>query len=164
MTDLFGLPAHPFLVHLPVVLAPLVLLLVIGMAVRPLWRRRYGWLLLGGCFVLVAGMILATQSGEGLQEALNGVVKVDKHADLGNTTKNLSLLLFLGALVFVFVGRWVDGTARRSAGAAAAVTPNWLLPVLGGVLSVLSALVVVWTIRTGHEGARVVWDGVLPKK
>ena len=113
---------------------------------------------------MAAGLVLAAQSGEELDNALKGAVKVDKHAELGEMTRNLSFLLFLVALAFVFVGRWVDGKARRSAGAAAAAAPSWLMPVLGAVLSIVSLLVFVWSIRAGHEGARVVWDGVLPKK
>jgi hypothetical protein len=38
-----GLPAHPLLVHIPVVLLPLAALGVVGMALRSSWHRRYRW-------------------------------------------------------------------------------------------------------------------------
>ena len=30
-----------------------------------------------------------------------------------------------------------------------------------GVAAVISVLLAIWTIRTGHEGAKVTWSGVL---
>ena len=44
MDTFAGLPAHPLLVHAPVVLVPVVALLVILMIVRPQWLERFGWL------------------------------------------------------------------------------------------------------------------------
>jgi hypothetical protein len=46
MDKLFGLPAHPFLVHVPIVLLPLSAIGVVLMAVRPSWHRSYRWVVL----------------------------------------------------------------------------------------------------------------------
>ena len=164
MTELFGLPAHPLLVHMPVVFAPLVMLLALATVLYPPWRRSFGWLLLCASVVMFGGMVGAANSGQRLEKILDGLVKVDKHAALGERTRLLSFILVLAVLAFVFVGRWADGKAANSVGSAAASAPRWLVPVVGAVMSVLSVLVVVWSIRTGHEGAKAVWDGVIPKK
>ena len=42
INNLFGLPAHPLLVHAPIVLVPLCLVAAIFMAAKPEWRRRFG--------------------------------------------------------------------------------------------------------------------------
>lgn len=162
MTKLFNLPAHPLLVHAPIVLAPLLFLAILLVLVRPAWQGRQLWLLTGASAVLVVGMILATQSGEGLQEALSGIVDVDEHAELGETTRLLSLLLFVVVLAWAAVS--TVAAKRRSVGAAAAQQSGALRvlkPALGVGALLLSLLVTFWTIRTGHEGAKVVWDGVL---
>ena len=39
----FGLPAHPLMVHLPVVLIPLAGIIAIVFAFRPAWLDRFGW-------------------------------------------------------------------------------------------------------------------------
>ena len=41
--NLFGLPAHPLLVHIPVALIPLCAAGAIVMVVSASWRQRIGW-------------------------------------------------------------------------------------------------------------------------
>ena len=41
MRTIFGLPAHPLLVHLAVVLVPVTAVAVVVATLRPAWRRRY---------------------------------------------------------------------------------------------------------------------------
>ena len=40
METLFGLPAHMFLIHAPIVLLPIVASVSVAVAVVPRWRRR----------------------------------------------------------------------------------------------------------------------------
>ena len=54
MDTFFGLPAHPLLVHIPVVLVPLALVGVIVMVSRPSWWGRYEWATL---VIAVAGAV-----------------------------------------------------------------------------------------------------------
>ena len=60
LDQLLGLPAHPLLVHLPVVLLPLVALGVVALAARPAWRPRYAGLVLVGAVVGALGVLSAT--------------------------------------------------------------------------------------------------------
>jgi hypothetical protein len=47
MDTLFGLPAHPLLVHMPIVLIPLAAIGVVVMLIKPAWHQRYRWVVLG---------------------------------------------------------------------------------------------------------------------
>ncbi len=70
MDTFAGLPAHPLLVHAPVVLVPVVALLVILMIVRPQWLERFGWLAVGLAGLALVTGVLAENSGEALEEAV----------------------------------------------------------------------------------------------
>ena len=43
LVTIFGIPAHPLLVHAVVVLLPLAAVCAAALAVRPSWRQRYAW-------------------------------------------------------------------------------------------------------------------------
>src|SRR5579871_5886442 len=101
LDSLFGLPAHIFLVHIPVVLIPLGAL---G-AVLMLWPRlRY----VVGCWVcgilVVAGIAtqLAISSGQALREYVQETQLVRDHTRIGENIRPWLLLLFL-ALVGVML-------------------------------------------------------------
>lgn len=146
MTELFGLPAHALLVHAPVALTPLVVIFCAIVLLRPGLRTRFGWWAAGASAALSVALFLAKESGEGLTEVLGIEQAVEKHEQLGNQTFVISLLLFIAVVAGVVVGR------KRQDGSQ---VPR----ILGVVATVLGALVFVWTIRTGHAGADLVWDG-----
>jgi hypothetical protein len=64
----FGLPAHPLLVHIPVVLVPLLGVAVVVLALRPAWRARYGPAAAVSAVVTMVGAILAAGAGEALRD------------------------------------------------------------------------------------------------
>ena len=99
---LFGIPAHPLMVHLPVVLLPLCALIALVLAVRPSLVRHFGipFVVLTG--VSFIGTFLATESGEGLQELLNEkAAAIERHAEWGDRTRIAALVFFLLAIAFV---------------------------------------------------------------
>lgn len=149
MGELFGVPAHPLLVHIPIVLLPLLALLAIVMAAKPSWRSRLMWTLLVATLVAAVVTFWATQAGEELQDALQPALgsKGDRHAELGDQTSVLAWVFCVGAAAMFVVDRWFK-RLMRSANALA-----WTVAALGVVTT-------VWVIRTGHEGARITWDGV----
>jgi hypothetical protein len=68
LSDAFGLPAHPLLLHVPVVLVPVLSVVTVALAVRPAWRVRFG---LGAgvlAIVTMAGTILTAGAGEALKK------------------------------------------------------------------------------------------------
>jgi uncharacterized membrane protein len=67
VSKLFGLPAHPLIVHIPVVLLPIAVLGAILIVVSPAWRARIGWLVVVAAGVSLLFVQLAIGSGEVLQ-------------------------------------------------------------------------------------------------
>jgi hypothetical protein len=68
LSNAFGLPAHPLLLHVPVVLVPVLSVATVALAVRPAWRLRFG--LSAGVLAIVtmAGTILTAGAGEALKK------------------------------------------------------------------------------------------------
>ena len=157
MLKLFDLPAHTFFVHAPAVLVPLVSLAAVAIALRPEWRRRFGWLVLGGSVATLVATLFAVSSGEAFDEFLDGAVPTARHAELGGQTRLLVFLLVLVIAALLFWGRKrdrdadVDGNSLGRATIALAVL----------TIAVASAAT-VWVVMTGHEGARITWTGIFP--
>jgi hypothetical protein len=89
MDTFAGLPAHPLLVHAPVVLVPVVALLVILMIVRPQWLERFGWLAVGLAGLALVTGVLAENSGEALEEAVEDSASrtlLHAHEEAGETS------------------------------------------------------------------------------
>lgn len=149
MGELFGVPAHPLLVHIPIVLLPLLAVLAIVMAAKPTWRSRLLWPLVVVALVAAVFTFLATQAGEELDEALQPALgtKGERHAELGDQTALLATIFFVGAAAMIVVERWYKKLTRSATALA------WTVAAVGVVTT-------VWVIRTGHEGARITWDGV----
>jgi len=165
LEKIFGLPAHPLLVHAPVILIPLCAIGAIWIAISPTWRHRIGWIVL----VLAGGAVGASQlaagSGEALQDAMDkDTALVERHADLGDTFVWFALVFFLAVLALM---AW-DTMQRRKA-AAAGEEPD--LHELGrsGIAIALAVLVIVTAVgasfrvyQVGHSGAESVWEKTTP--
>ena len=86
-----GLPAHPLVVHLPVVLVPLAALAVLALALRPRLLRTFGVVVTVLAGVGFAGALLATNSGEALEESFRAAGQtipetLRDHAEITATT------------------------------------------------------------------------------
>jgi hypothetical protein len=153
LTSLFGLPAHPFLVHIPVVLIPLGALGAVLM-LWPRLRSMIGWWVCG--LLVVAGIAtqLAISSGQDLKHYVRQSDLVHQHTRIGENIRPWLLLLFL-ALVGVML---IDRALRRRPAPPGTRDP---LAIVGIGLSVLSivfaAMSVYWIYRIGHSGSKAVW-------
>jgi hypothetical protein len=172
ITSLFGLPAHVFLVHIPIILVPLV---AIG-AVLMFWpalRRRLGWTVVVLAFVAFAATLVATETGKSLRAYVVRTSLVREHTRIGENLRPWTFLLF-GALFALVAWEWwtsrqaaPSGDAVRAAGSVTVgtrtFTPLLVRRVTVGlvVASVLFAgLSVYWLYRIGHTGARAQWQVV----
>lgn len=160
MERIFDLPAHPLMVHFPVVAIPVLCILAILMAVSGRLRRSLGLptVLLGAACLV--STFMTTRSGEALVEPLFLESVIKEHRELGQTTLWLVLLLFVFLCIQFAVGRNIDKKSGDSFDLPAMAKPG--LMVLSAVVVVLSVLSTVWVVRTGHEGAKVTWAGQLP--
>ena len=146
--SVFDLPTHVLAVHLPVVLIPVLGIATVVVALREDWRRRYAVALLVATAVALGSVFVAMRTGEEFDSLLEGQVNVDDHESYAQTT--------LWYVVAWFV---------TMAGLVVAMRRGALRQVILGatVLAVvLASMSTYWVVRTGHEGARVTWEGVVP--
>lgn len=151
LKTLFGLPAHPLLVHIPIVLIPLCAIGAVGMFWKP-WRDRLGWatvIILGFTGIMTQ---LAIGSGEALEEASNEREALLKaHTSIAENIRPWLLLFFVFLLAFLLVIR-----RRRQAGRSESLR-NPVLAILFALTLVNATISVYWVQRIGHTGAESVW-------
>ena len=168
--QLFDLPAHPLLIHAPIVLLPIAATLTIVLALKPAWRRRAGLFPFSGVFVVTVLLFGAKESGESFTNAFDsafgeGAIDIDRHEELGNMTFVLTLV-WLAAMFALTMWEAVQRRDATDANGAteAALTPSpYVSYGLSALASLFAVLATIWLIRTGHEGAEVVWSPVVPQ-
>lgn len=144
---MFGLPAHPLLVHAPVVLIPILLAAIVALTVKPQWRAKGGPYLAAGAIGIFVLCVLAAGSGEKLEARVGEGPLVEEHAELGEQLRLIALFLALAVTAWVLATR----AAVKNTALTAIVTPLAVASVA------LGALATVWDVRTGHAGAKAVW-------
>jgi hypothetical protein len=144
----FGLPAHPLLLHVPVIFDPLLALASIFFALRAGPRRRYGLLWAAFAVVALAATVLTAGAGEAFMDnrpQVSAVLRDHKEA-----AETLRLLMFgLTAAILVLVA--LDWSALRRRVPAAATTA------LAALVAVLALGAGFFTVRAGHLGAKAAW-------
>lgn len=146
----FGLPAHPLLVHLPVVLVPCLVIATVALIVRPAWRARFGFALGALAVVALAATVVAAGAGEQLLEhERDAGGLVHEHAEAADT---LRLLMFaLTAAILLLLARdWRVSRGDAVGGRAVAA-------VLAVATLALAAGAGFFVVRTGHLGAKATW-------
>ena len=155
-----GIPAHPLLVHLPVIFVPLLIILSLAYALLPRWRPRTDWAVVLLAITTPIAALLARESGLALRARLireqavsaQDLAGIAKHESYGTTTFVLSCVLGVLALAMVGVQ-----TARRRR--SRRVLPAWLS--LGLIVLVILACVAdgYYVFKTGDTGSHLVWQG-----
>jgi uncharacterized membrane protein len=144
-----GLPLHPLMVHVVVVLLPLAAIGVAALAVKPSWRGRYGGLVVVIAALATLAVPVASSSGEDLEHRVGdpGV-----HAQLGDTLIWFAIPLLVAAVALFWLQRHTSRPAGERAGASGKVA------VLIAVLAVVVAAAnLVQVYRVGDSGAKAVW-------
>jgi hypothetical protein len=137
----FGIPAHPLIIHAVVVLLPLAAIDMIAMVLIPPFRGKVQKYFVAGTLVVATGSaFLAKESGEALR-AVNGVSEY--HQEWGSRTFYAALaLVVLSAIWF-----WLD------------TKPRSVYKRITGVLVVIvSVAAITATVLAGHSGAQSVWE------
>lgn len=153
-----GLPAHPLVVHLPVVLIPLTLVLAI---VAVAWRGGRRWLSLAvliGATGSMLGAQVAVMTGDWLEEHVDRSSLISEHAELGEGARTFAILMFLAAVAF-FVREWSNRLpgGERLRGLLA---PRAVAVAISVALLATAILSTVWVVRAGHMGAKAAWSDV----
>lgn len=154
ISNLFGLPAHPLMVHAAVVMLPLAALLTLIVVIWPRARRWWGPIALVLAVTATIAVGLAQGSGEQLEDRVTETELVKEHTSQGETVLPWAIAVTLVAVAAVAI----EPLSRRYPGAK--------LTGRGGriVLVVVTSVAVVgatWTIiDVGHSGAKATWNDV----
>lgn len=132
---------------------PLATLATLVLAFRPTWRRRVGFVLPVVAVVVLGVTQLAISSGSAFDEIVGDRVDTDTHESLALMTRNFIGVFVVASLLLAILDRW------HVRGGPSFVGSGVLVLVVAAVAS--SLLATAWMIRTGDEGARLVWDGIL---
>jgi len=154
LENLFGLPAHPLLVHLPVVMVPIAAAMAIAMTIRPAWLDRFGWWLVGTSGLGFVGAILAAGSGEALEERVRESEILEHHTELGETARLVAGILFVIALLVV------GKNADESNGVTNFMKSKVGVAVVSAALVVSAGAAAYTMVDAGHQGAKASWHDV----
>jgi uncharacterized membrane protein len=158
----FGIPAHPLLVHVPVVFVPLLILVTLAYGLLPRWRSRLDWAVVALAVATPIGCYVTRASGLAFRSRLirhksvsdQDLAKINTHQSFGTMTLLLSCALGLVALALVAV---TVLRARRSGTAGNGFGPVVLVLVV--LAFVASAVTGYYVFKTGDSGAHIVWQG-----
>ena len=160
LENLFGLPAHPLLVHLPVVMVPIAAAMAIAMTIRPAWLDRFGWWLVGTSGLGFVGAILAAGSGEALEERVRESEILEHHTELGETARLVAGILFVIALLVVGTRHWMRKNADESNGVTNFMKSKVGVAVVSAALVVSAGAAAYTMVDAGHQGAKASWHDV----
>jgi uncharacterized membrane protein len=150
--ELFGLPAHPLVVHAAVVLLPLAAVVTVVCAAVPRARKYYGPVALGLALMAVVAVGLAQGSGESLQERVDETALVAEHTQQGERVLPwaVAVLVSAGAVTALpWLERWRPSLPAKQ------ITIAML------VVAVVAGVGATWTVmEVGHSGAKATWDQV----
>jgi uncharacterized membrane protein len=148
--SVFGVPAHPLFVHVPIAFIPLAALGAIALALRPRWRRPYGWLVVVFAAFGAAGAQLATGSGESLEEGRQ-IRDIGDHPELGELARTLGVILLALVVTLYLLDRWRSHPRLRR-------VPAWVTPVVAALTVVGAIGATAAVVAAGHTGAKSVWE------
>jgi len=149
INTLFGLPAHPLVVHAAVVLLPIAAVALIVVAAVPKARRVYAPVVFGVALLATIAVGLAQQSGESLEGQVTRTEQLEEHTEQGQT-----VLPWAIAVTVVSAAVAAEPYLRGRLGK---VSPNLVAGVLI-VGSLVAGVGATWTvIEVGHSGATSVW-------
>ncbi len=150
--ELFGLPAHPLVVHAAVVLLPLAAVLTVVCAALPRARRHYAPVALGLAIVALVAVGLAQGSGEALEESVDETELVEEHTGMGERVLPWSIAVVVAAAAVTAI----PVLERRRP-----TIPGRTITAVVVVLAVVAGAGATWTvIEVGHSGAKATWSDV----
>lgn len=136
-----GLPAHPLLIHLPIVLGPVVGLMALLLLVPGL-RTRLIVPTAALAVLFAASAIVAAASGEAFAENLGLGEAIQDHEEAAETLRLLGIALAVCLVAFALLRNRLQGAAATAAAL---------------LVAVLGVATIGFTVKTGHEGATLVW-------
>jgi hypothetical protein len=152
INQLFGLPAHPLVVHAAVVLLPLAAVWTVVCAAVPRLRRTGALVALGFAVAAVIAVGLAQGSGEELEEQVKETDLVEAHVEQGETVLPWAIGVVVAAAAVAATPLFLSRRPSTSPTVVTAVVVT---------LSVVVGVGAIWSVvDVGHSGAKATWDNV----
>ena len=152
LNELFGIPAHPLIVHAAVVLLPLAAIATVVCAAVPRARRPYAPIAFGVALIATFAVYLAQGSGEELEERVDETELVEEHTEHAE-----QVLPWAIALTVVSAGvAAIPALERRRPN----MNPRTITAVAVVASLIVAAGATYTVIEVGHSGAKATWDDV----
>lgn len=149
LRSIFGLPAHPLIVHGAVVLLPLAAILLVVVAALPRARKIGAPIALGLALAATGAVFLAEQSGEQLEHQVKETEAVETHAEAAEGVLPWALLVTFAAGCAV-----VAEPLRRRVDKP---TPGAVTAILVGLALISGIGATATVVSVGHSGAKATW-------
>ena len=143
-----GLPLHPLVVHLVVVIVPLTVIGAFVMAIWPRLSRRFGPLIAIGAALGLVAVVIAREAGEQLAP-ISGVSQ--DHMNWGYRAPWWIGAFCIAVIVFWLVDRGIPANRPR---------PLWV-HIFAGVMVLLGVMALIQVIGAGHSGSEAVWGSLI---
>ena len=154
LDSLFGLPAHPLVVHAAVVLLPIAAFTTVAVAAVPRWRRPYALLAFAVAVASAGAIWLAQESGESLEHRVTETALVERHTELADQVLPWAIAVVVVAGAVVAVDRYRSRLAR---------VPTRAVTIGLVVVALVTGTGATWTVaEVGHSGAKATWHDVAP--
>jgi len=148
--ELFGIPAHPLIVHAAVVLLPLAAIGTVVCAAVPRARRPYAPIAFAVALIATFAVYLAEGSGEELEERVDKSELVEEHTEMADQVLPWAIALTVvsgGVALIPVLERRRPNLSGRTITAVAVVA------------SLVVGVGATWTVvEVGHSGAKATWD------
>jgi Predicted membrane protein (DUF2231) len=152
LESLFGLPAHPLVVHAAVVLLPIAAIGLIVVAAIPRARKLYAPIVLGLALAATVAVGLAQQSGESLEGDVKKTELVEEHTEQGETVLPWAIAVTVMSALVAAEPYVRDRFGKPS--------PRVVTAVLVGASLIVGIGATYTVIDVGHSGAKSVWNDV----
>jgi hypothetical protein len=158
-----GLPAHPLIIHVPVVLIPLSIIGALACVYRPAWFTRYGILLCCIAILAMSSIFLAMQAGSALQGLLHlqgqAAHLISEHSQAANILAFV-FIAFTAILILTFSATRISGEMGPTGLAIVdrTLSSRSTLVTLRVLLVVLALVSAFCAFRVGDLGAKAVWQ------
>lgn len=160
-----NLPAHPLLIHVPVILIPVTVLAVFVCLAKPAILERHGILICAVAIIAMSSTFLAMQAGAALRGALQlqgrPAQLIAEHAAAADVLA-IAFTLLTASLILTFASQRIsEGMPTGLALVDDLLGSKTVYTLLRVVLLVLALVSAFYVFRVGDLGAQAVWAGRL---
>lgn len=150
--ELFGLPAHPLVVHAAVVLLPLAAMATLACAAVPRVRRHFAPVAFALALAATLAVGLAQGSGEALEDRIDETQLVEEHTERGEQVLPWAVAVTVAAGAV---------TATSAAASRRPGLPSRSVTAAVVAVSLIAGAGAIWTVvDVGHSGAKATWEDV----